>query len=110
MADRWITRVAWTEWRSTERGLCESSFCVTYQTFTVCCAGHAYLACAVADGSVVVLQILQTLTYTPSDATFVAQHELTVTHKVLDDPLCKADKRNVTSLRWIDVPNRNVRL
>ncbi|GJE86983.1 transcription factor IIIC subunit delta N-term-domain-containing protein [Phanerochaete sordida] len=85
VGDRWITRLAWSAAICTRPG--------TSQT---------YLACALADGSVVVTEIAQTITATSDTAAFYPEYNLEVTVNKLEEEVFDGDQKSTTSLRWID--------
>ncbi|EPT00974.1 hypothetical protein FOMPIDRAFT_1121318 [Fomitopsis schrenkii] len=83
VADRWVTHVAWSSWKRPQSGTCE-----------------AYIACGIADGSVVVLRVTQTLHSQPSPSGFVPRYNVRATFDVRDVKPAEAGWGEVTSMKW----------
>ncbi|KAJ3555131.1 hypothetical protein NM688_g2748 [Phlebia brevispora] len=85
VADRWVTCLAWTRWASSQPGQCS-----------------AYLACGIADGSIVVSTITQSLTFDNIDS-FAAEQKITLSHELSDVQPNEIDRRRISSLTWVYV-------
>ncbi|KAI5121645.1 hypothetical protein M0805_001172 [Coniferiporia weirii] len=85
IADEWITHLAWGPWRAIR----------PFHT-------EAYLACGVADGSIVIVRINQWLepvsSTTPFGPTFSIRADANVLHMRASD----ADGKGITALSWVD--------
>lgn len=64
--------------------------------------GEAYLACGIADGSVVVLRVIQTLHSEPSPSGLVPTYNVRTTFDVRDVRPADADWREVASMKWME--------
>lgn len=110
VGDRWVTSVAWSHPTCTRRGNCMR------QTFYIRALrlpktpAQSYLACALADGSVVVTTVIQTLEPCSTSLAFLPEHNVNVTIDATDDQVFSADHRGVTSLRWISTSQPEVSL
>ena len=62
---------------------------------------QSYLACALADGSVVIVTIAQSLGPRSTSPAFSPEYEITVAVDIKDEQVLGADGRGITSLRWI---------
>lgn len=63
--------------------------------------GEAHLACGIADGSVVVLRVIQTLHSQSSSSGFVPRYSVQATFNVRDVKPAEADWREVASMKWV---------
>ena len=66
------------------------------------------LASAAADGSVTVLNIRQRLTAKPSLANLFPEYDFGLSTHPTGEPVCPADGRAVTGVRWVNIRGRNV--
>ncbi|KAI0331648.1 hypothetical protein GY45DRAFT_1369805 [Cubamyces sp. BRFM 1775] len=90
VADRWVTHLSYSAWTDCQDGVC-----------------GAMLASAAADGSVTVLNIRQKLTAKPSLANLLPEYDFGLSTHPGGEPVCPADGRAVTGMRWITVRGRN---
>ncbi|GBE86530.1 hypothetical protein SCP_0904090 [Sparassis crispa] len=90
ISDNWINQLAWSSWNAVHPGTCQ-----------------AFLACGSPDGSVSVVEVIQTLDSTSSDARFITEYYLKEIINVKDGAICHSDGRNVTGMKWIDATGRN---
>lgn len=67
------------------------------------------MACALADGSIIIVKIIQSLTQEAVTTHYIAYYNITVSPEIMGDTACHADRRDTTSLQWIDVPDAEVR-
>ncbi|KAF7796903.1 hypothetical protein EIP86_008088 [Pleurotus ostreatoroseus] len=86
VADRWVTCLAWTHWVPTQPNQCV-----------------AYLACSIADGSVVVVKVTQTL-QSDLGQSFVAKQEIELSSEIPNEQPDTVDGRKISSMKWIQVP------
>lgn len=73
-------------------------------------SAQSYLACALADGSVMVTTVIQTLEPRTTSLAFLPEYKVNVTIDDTDDQVFNADHRGVTSLRWISTSQPGVSL
>lgn len=71
--------------------------------------GEAMIASAAADGSVTVLNLRQKLTVKPSLANLFPEYDFSLSTHPAGEPVCPADGRVVSGMRWANVRGRNVR-
>ena len=71
---------------------------------------QSYLACALADGSVVVTTVVQVLGPLDANPGFFPQYKIGVAVEDTDNQVYSADHRGTTSLRWIDTAQEEVSL
>ncbi|KIP09279.1 hypothetical protein PHLGIDRAFT_505344 [Phlebiopsis gigantea 11061_1 CR5-6] len=81
--DRWITHVAWSSPTCISPGISRS-----------------YLACALADGSIVVVAVDQSLVPRTSSPALSPEYDIAVAVDDNDEQVLGADSRGVASLRW----------
>ncbi|KAA1468914.1 hypothetical protein DENSPDRAFT_834407 [Dentipellis sp. KUC8613] len=86
---RWVNHLAWSPWSSSGSNKCTAT-----------------LACGSSDGSVALIDVVQTLVpdiqQTAFQSTFSIDHEF---HLSADVPQ-SVDDRGITGVSWIDLPNR----
>ncbi|KAH9933377.1 transcription factor IIIC subunit delta N-term-domain-containing protein [Fomitopsis serialis] len=85
LADRWVTHVAWSSWKRLQGGGCEAS-----------------LACGIADGSVVVLRVIQTVHPEASPSGLVPHNDIQASFEVRDIKPSGSDGRGLTCMRWAE--------
>ena len=68
--------------------------------------GEAYLACGIADGSLMLIKVVQTLKRIESTSGFTRSYEIERSFEVQSTPVCENDGRGITALRWIEVEDR----
>lgn len=68
------------------------------------------MACALADGSIIIVKIIQSLTQEAVTTHYIAHYNITMSPEIMGDTACHADRRDTTSLQWIDVPDAEVRI
>ncbi|KAH9840069.1 transcription factor IIIC subunit delta N-term-domain-containing protein [Rhodofomes roseus] len=83
LADRWVTHVAWSSWKQLQSGKCEAS-----------------LACGIADGSIVVLRVVQTLHSAASSLGLIPNHDIQASFEVQDVRPAESDGRGITCIQW----------
>ncbi|KZT70773.1 hypothetical protein DAEQUDRAFT_810373 [Daedalea quercina L-15889] len=86
LADRWVTHVAWSSWKQRQSGRCEAS-----------------LACGIADGSAIVLRVVQTLRPEASPPGFVPNYSVHVSFEALDSRPAESDGRGLTCMKWTEL-------
>ncbi|KAI0675674.1 putative zinc-finger of transcription factor IIIC complex-domain-containing protein [Trametes maxima] len=88
VSDRWVCHLAWSPWEYQD-GTCE-----------------AMLACAAADGSVIILNVRQTLALRSSASRLSSDHELALSILPYGEFACEADGKAVTGMKWTPVYGR----
>ena len=109
VGERWVTHIAWPPAICTRPGTCASTtYRYIYVRYLIAFSAQSYLACALADGSVTVMTITQTLTSSSDEPAFHTEYDLEVSAEKLDQVL-QPDKKATTSLRWINTSQAEVR-
>ncbi|KAI0064060.1 hypothetical protein BV25DRAFT_1869513 [Artomyces pyxidatus] len=85
VANTWITHLAWAQWATS--GLNESK---------------SVLACGIADGSVTLVEITQTLHLEPGASSFGIKCLVETEACLAVSTPCSADKRGITGIKWIE--------
>ncbi|EKM55654.1 uncharacterized protein PHACADRAFT_209176 [Phanerochaete carnosa HHB-10118-sp] len=85
IGERWVTHLAWS-----------TAICTRPET------SQTYLACALADGSVTVVAVVQTLAACSNMPAFHPEYDLITSTEDVKEEVIHGDKRATTSLRWIN--------
>ncbi|KAI0818913.1 putative zinc-finger of transcription factor IIIC complex-domain-containing protein [Irpex lacteus] len=83
VSEKRITHLSWSTWKNNTPKQAE-----------------ALLACAVADGSVTIIKITQSLELRSSSPVLLKEYKITLAQEILDNA-CEPTRRTTTSLRWI---------
>ncbi|KZV69295.1 hypothetical protein PENSPDRAFT_633282 [Peniophora sp. CONT] len=87
VSDHWVTHLAWNEW-----------------TLSAPQQARATLACGVADGSIILVEVTQTL-HAEAASQLGHIYRLEVQTNA-SEPIYAADKKTTTGLQWVTLPAR----
>ncbi|KAF9004682.1 transcription factor IIIC subunit delta N-term-domain-containing protein [Cyathus striatus] len=85
VAEKWISHVAFTEWKVVEPGICEG-----------------YVAYGTSDGAVGRIKVTQALHESPSSYPFDPTISIKMSAEQVDEPISEPDKYALTGIRWIE--------
>ena len=104
VAESWITHLAVSSWILTETGKCKYSWIGSLQiSEEALFSGEACLAYGVADGSVGLVKITESLQPLSSIYSFGPEYSLDTVFEAQDRKPSTPDQRGITALSWVEI-------